>query len=143
MHLPSSVDKDFATWCVMDHARPALVRALHVWGMGDIATVIESAASTGALRLVAGEVSQKVRRVIVFGPLRRDLASAASTLQLAATFAGRGDAENTAAMSVGVFTNTASALSWRRPWTRLGWRKRRAEVIALAVSEQRAFRDTQ
>ena len=124
----------------MFHARPVLVDALRIWGLSDIAATVEAATSTGALRMIAGEAGEKIRRVILFPPLRRDLRSAARTLQMAATFAGRGDAENAAAMSIGVFTNAASALSWRRPWTRFGWRKRRAEVVAMAVNEQKAHR---
>jgi hypothetical protein len=133
----------FATWCVMNHARPALVSALRAWGLQEPATAIERATSLAALKILAAAADAEIRRKIVFVPLRRDLSHAVTTLQAAITFATRGDAENAAAVVIGVFTNAASALSWRRPWTRLSWRARRAQVIATARQEQQAYLDAQ
>jgi hypothetical protein len=127
----------------MNHARPALVSALRAWGLQAPATAIERAASLTALKVLAADADAEIRHKIVFVPLRRDLSHAATTLQAAITFATRGDAENAAAVAIGVFTNAASALSWRRPWTRLSWRVRRAQVIATARREQQAFLDAQ
>ncbi len=124
----------------MTHARPALVQALRAWGLGKAARDIEEAASLAALKLTAFDAYSQVRRATRFGPVRRDLSQALNTLHAAATFAGRGDVENTAALVIGVFTGAASARSWRRPWTRLRWRERRAEVITTARREQNAQR---
>jgi hypothetical protein len=124
----------------MTHARPTLVQALRTWGLGKAVRAIEDAPSLGALKLMAFDAYAQVRRSIRFRPVRRDLFHALNTLHAAATFAGRGDAENTAAVVIGVFTGAASARSWRRPWTRLHWRERRAEVIATARREQNAQR---
>jgi hypothetical protein len=133
-------DKPFATWCVMVHARPVLVRALRAWGLGTSACAIERAASLTALRMVALDVDADVRKTIRFVPLRRDLSNALNTLHAAATFASRGDAANTAVVVIGVFTNASSALAWRRPWMQLSWRRYRAEVITSARREQSAYR---
>ena len=133
-------DKLFATWCVMVHARPVLVRALRAWGLGTAANSLERAASLTALRLVALDADADVRKTIRFVPLRRDLSNALNTLHAAATFASRGDSANTAVVVIGVFTNANSALTWRRPWLRLSWRRLRAEVIASARREQSAYR---
>jgi hypothetical protein len=56
-------------------------------------------------------------------------------LQVAATFAGRGDAENTSAMAVGVFGASATAMAWRRPWTLflVGRRAQQASQAARAT----------
>ncbi len=135
----ASANRALAAWCVMTHARPALVHALRAWGMGETAAAIEGAQSLSALKRLAADADAQVRNRIVFAPLRRDLSHAATTLQAAATFATRGDVENTAAIVIGVFTNAASALSWRQPWIRLVWRRRRAEVIARARREQNDY----
>jgi hypothetical protein len=124
----------------MSHARPALVGALRAWGLAKAASDIEQTASLGALKLTVFDAYTQVRQSIRFGPARRDLCHAINTLHAAATFAGRGDVENTAAVVIGVFTGAAGARSWRRPWTRLHWRERRAEVIAAARREQNAQR---
>src|SRR5258708_2509553 len=135
----ASGGKTFATWCVMTHARPALVSAPRAWGPGGTANKLEQAAALNALKKAAMDIASEVRKVIRFVPLRRDLAHAANTLHAAATFASRGDGGNTAAVVIGVFTNAGSALAWRRPWLRLAWRKRRAEIIAEARREQSAY----
>src|SRR5712692_8919227 len=132
-------DKSFATWCVMVHARPVLIRALRVWGLGTAASALERAASLTALRLVALDVDADVRKTIRFVPLRRDLSNALNTLHAAATFASRGDSANAAVVVIGVFTNASSALAWRRPWMQLYRRRHRAEVIASARREQFAY----
>src|SRR5215813_11186168 len=132
-------DKAFAAWCVMTHARPALVRALRAWGLGGAADKLEQAASLSALKIIVMDVDSEVRKVIRFVPLRRDLAHAANTLHAAATFAARGDSGNAAAVVIGVFTNAESALAWRRPWLRFSWSKRRAAIIADARREQTAY----
>jgi hypothetical protein len=124
----------------MSHARSALVGALRAWELAKSAKAIEDTASLGALKLTVFDAYTQVRQSIHFGPVRRDLCHAINTLHAAATFAGRGDVENTAAVVIGVFTGAASARSWRRPWTRLHWRERRAEVIAVARREQNAQR---
>jgi hypothetical protein len=136
MSLPGADDKLAAAWYVMDHARPEMVKALRAWGMRRAASEVEQAASLPVLKIACVDADVRVRQRIVFPPLRRDLSHALATLQAAATFAARGDVENTAAVVIGVFTHAASALSWRRPWTRLTWRRRRAEVIAGARHEQ-------
>ncbi len=136
-------DRAFAEWCVMKHARPALVQALRAWGLGKAARDIENSTSLAALKLTVFDAYAQARRSIRFGPARRDLSHALNTLHAAATFAGRADVENTAAVVIGVFTGAASARSWRRPWTRLHWRERRAEVIATARREQNAQRSSQ
>lgn len=121
----------------MTHARPELVHALQSWGFA--ATNLEHAASLNALKMAAKDLHTEIDHHIVFGPLRRDLSHAISTLQAAATFAGRGDAENTAAVVIGVFTHTASALSWRRPWTRLNLTRLRSMAISSARAAQNAY----
>ncbi len=131
--------KAFATWCVMTHARPVLVDALRTWGLKDAASAIEKASSLAALRANAAHADVQIRQHIAFTPLRRDLSKAVTTLQAAITFAVRGDAENAAAVVIGVFTNSASAVSWRRPWSRLSWARRRVEVIAQAQREQNDY----
>jgi hypothetical protein len=136
MSLPGADDKGIAAWCVMEHARPVLVKALRAWGMGRAASEVGQAASLSVLKIACVDADVQVYKRIVFPPLRRDLSHALATLQAAATFAARGDVENTAAVVIGVFTHAASALTWRRPWTRLTWRRRRAEVIAGAQREQ-------
>ncbi|MCC7452463.1 MAG: hypothetical protein IT324_33995 [Anaerolineae bacterium] len=135
-----SDDKPFATWCVMTHARPVLIDALREWGLQDIANAIEQAPSLAALRFVVRDADRHIRQHIVFGPLRRDLARAVNTLHIATTFAARGDAENTAAVVVGVFTHASSAQAWRRPWTRFTWRQQRAAVITRVQREQDDYR---
>src|SRR5579859_6967271 len=112
-------DRSFARWCVMVHARPMLVQALRAWGLGTCSIAIERAGSLTALKMAALDANAEVRQTIRFGPLRRDLSSAANTLHAAATFASRGDAANTAAVVIGVFTNAGSALAWQRPWRKL------------------------
>ena len=129
-------DREFAHWCVMHHARPELVKTLRLWGLKDAAHHLEVANSIAAARMAALDAEEWVRRVIRFGPLRRDLMKATKMFHAGATFAGRGDAENTSAIIIGVFVHTASAQTWRRPWTRFGWRERRAQVIATARREQ-------
>lgn len=140
MDASTSADKGsakaFAAWCVMTHARPALINALRSWGLADAAQSLEKAESLGALKGAATEADATVRQKIRFGPLRRDLSSAAGIMQAAITFATRGDADNTAAVVIGVFTNAASALLWRRPWKHFRWRQQRARVIATARREQ-------
>jgi hypothetical protein len=136
MSLPGADDKTFAAWCVMDHARPALVKALRAWGMRRAASTVGQATSLSVLKIACVDADVQVRQRIVFPPLRRNLSHALATLQAAATLAARGDAENTAAVVIGVFIHAASALSWRRPWTRFTWGRRRAEVIAGARREQ-------
>jgi hypothetical protein len=133
-------DRTFSEWCVLTHARPVIVEALRLWRLNDAASWVESAPSLPALKLMALDADEMVRRHIRFVPLRRDLSNALNTLHAAATFALRGDAVNTAAIVIGVFTNAASARSWRRPWTRFMWRKRRAEVITRARREQAQYR---
>lgn len=133
--------KAFATWCVMTHARPVLIAALRAWRLHDVAAAIERAASLTALRMAVRDADFAVRQRIFLGPPRRDLFSATSTLLAAITFARRGDAENTAAVVVGVFTNAASAHTWQRPWQRFGWRQTRAELIARVREEQRQYRE--
>src|SRR2546423_12712721 len=96
-------NKAFSGWCVMAHARPALLEALRAWGLSEAAARLEQAASLNALRLLAGGVTDLIRKQIRFIPLRRDLSHAAMTLQVAATFAARGDAENNAAVLICVF----------------------------------------
>ena len=123
----------------MTHARPVLVGALRAWRLTAAAAEIERASSLTALKMLVSDADAEIRRKIVFVPLRRDLSHATATLQAAITFATRGDAENTAAVIIGVFTHAASALSWQRPWTRFSWRKRRAEVIARARREQQDY----
>ncbi len=124
----------------MTHARPVLIDALRVWGLRDIANAIEQAPSLAALRFVVRDADRHIRQRIAFGPLRRDLARAVNTLNIAATFAARGDAENTSAVVIGVFTHAISVQAWRRPWTRLMWGRQRAEVIAKVRREQSAYR---
>ena len=141
--MDRSGDRAYVSWCVMTHARPALVFALRAWGLGAAASAIEQATSLGSLKIAAAEADSLVRRRIVFTPLRRDLSNAATTLQAAVTFATRADSQNAAAMAIGVFTNSSSALSWRQPWTRFTWRRRRAEIIATALREQDDYRRTQ
>lgn len=133
-------DKAFATWCVMAHARPYLVRTLEVWGLYTAAAGLEQAASLSALKYAAMDADEQIRRWIKFRPLRRGLTNAANTLHAAGTFALRGDAVNTAVVVVAVFTNAASARAWRRPWLHLTWRRRRAEVIARTRREQDIYR---
>lgn len=134
-----TADSAPAAWLVMSHARPTLVHALQAWGLNEIAADVEQARSLSALKRLAADADAQVRERIVFAPLRRDLSHAATTLQAAATFAMRGDIDNTAAVVIGVFTHAASALSWRRPWMRLTWRQRRADVIARARREQTEY----
>jgi hypothetical protein len=129
-------DRTLAAWLVLTHARPALVDALRAWGLRDTADAIEQARSLSSLKRLAADADAQIRARIRFAPLRRDLSHAAVTLQAAATFAMRGDIENTAAVVIGVFTHAASAVSWQRPWERLSWSRRRAEVIARARREQ-------
>src|SRR5258708_1517771 len=133
-------DKPFATWCVMVHARPLLIRALRAWGLGTAAAALERAGSLTALKMAALDADADVRKYISFGPLRRDLSNALNTLHAAATFTLRGDSANAAVVVIGVFTNASSALAWRRPWIQLSWRRHRAEVIASARREQSAYR---
>jgi hypothetical protein len=133
-------DKAFATWCVMEHARPYLVRTLEIWGLETAAAGLQNAPSLSALKFAAMDADEQIRHWIKFRPLRRDLANAANTLHAAGTFALRGDAVNTAVVVVGVFTNAASARLWRRPWMHLTWRRRRAEVIARTRKEQDQYR---
>jgi hypothetical protein len=83
-----------------------------------------------------------VRRRIFFFPAQRELFHALFTLQVAATFAGRGDGENASATAIGVFTGSAGALAWRRPWQRWGWKQRRTMIIDHALREQEAYRAT-
>ena len=128
-----------ASWLVMSHARPPLVDALRSWGLSEIAAAMEQARSLSALKRLAADADAQVRERIIFAPLRRDLSHAVTTLQAAATFATRGDIENTAAVVIGVFTHAASAMSWRRPWMRLSWRRHRADVIARARREQSEY----
>jgi hypothetical protein len=139
MTAEEAKSKAFAEWCIMSHARPALVEVLRAWGLPGAAAEIEQAASLSAVRLLASDVITLVRKAIVFVPLRRDLSHAATTLQVAATFAARSDAENTAAVVVGVFTHVESALLWKRPWSRLTWRKQRAEIIRRVRREQNEY----
>ena len=129
-------DRAFSTWCVMQHARPILIHALRAWGLRRSAAAIESTQSLSALKLTAQDAYRDIHRIIWFSPARRDLARALSTLQVALAFAGRGDSQHTAAMALGVFSGAAGALAWRRPWQRLRWRQRQAEVIATARREQ-------
>ena len=139
--MPTSDDaKPFATWCVMTHARPVLIDALRLWGLQDIANAIEQAPSLAALRFVVRDADRHIRERIAFEPLRRDLARAVNTLNIAATFAARGDAENTAAVVIGVFTHATSAQVWRRPWTRFTWQQQRSAVIMRVQQEQNAYR---
>ena len=133
--------KAFATWCVMDHARPVAMHALRTWGLGEAADVMAQAASLSALKQAAMFADDSIRHKIGFRPVRRNLSNAVRTLQAAATFASRGDAANASAVAIAVFTSSASALAWRRPWTRLRWQAARADVIARARSEQRLHRD--
>jgi len=132
-------DKQFATWCVMVHARPLLIRALRAWGLVTAASALERAGSLAALRMAALDADAEVRKTISFGPLRRDLSNALNTLHAASTFASRGDSANTAVVVIGVFTNANSPLAWRRPWKQLSWRRQRAQVIASARREQSAY----
>jgi hypothetical protein len=137
----NATDRRFAFWCVMDHARPVVIDALRAWHMETLADPIAKAPSLASLRLAATDADIAVRGRIGFDPLRRDLSHAINTLHAAATFAARGDAENTAAVVVGVFTHAASAVLWRRPWTRFGWKRRRATLIATVRHEQQTYRE--
>ena len=130
------LDCEFAYWCVMTHARPVLVATLRAWHLADLADPIDRARSLSALRFTTTDADAEIRRRIGFDPLRRDLSHAVNTLHAAATFAARGDAENAAAVVIGVFTHAASAQTWHRPWTRLGWKRRRHDVIVSAQREQ-------
>jgi hypothetical protein len=123
----------------MTHARPVLIDALRAWGLNDAATNIERATSLGALKGASSEAAAAIRRAIIFLPLRRDLFQAAKTLQVASTFAVRGDAQNTSAVVVGVFVGAASAMTWRRPWQRFAWRKQRAQIIAETMRAQQEY----
>jgi len=137
----SAEDKAFSTWCVMQHARPAIAAALRAWGLEESAHALEITHSLGALKLATLDAYERVMRSTLFAlfwPVRRDLANALNTLHAAATFAGRGDSLNTAAVVIGVFTGAGGAMAWRRPWKRFGWRERRAEIIATARREQQA-----
>jgi hypothetical protein len=135
------IDKAFATWCVMNHARPVVLDALRQWGLREAADVMEQAASLTALKQAAMFADDSIRQRIGFRPVRRNLSNAVRTLQAAATFASRGDAPNAAAVAIAVFTSSASASAWRRPWMRLRWQKDRVEVIARARREQRRYYD--
>ncbi len=132
----------FARWCVLNHARPAVVEALRAWGLSEAATQIEDAPSLSALKAILAEVETSVRRHIRFGPLRRNLLNGIRSLQNAATFASRGDAENTPTLAISAIAHAASAMSWRRPWTRFSWKRRRAELIAAARQAQRQARSS-
>jgi hypothetical protein len=133
-------DKVFATWCVMDHARPVIIHALRRWKLMEAADVLENAPSLAALRAGTQYADAQIKRRIAFTPVRRNLSNAVRTLQAAATFATRGDAVNASALVIAVFTSSASAIAWRRPWTRLRWQKERGEVIARARQEQALHR---
>lgn len=138
--LPSpAAERRFARWCVLHHARPELARALRAWGLNRAAQDIEQAASLAALRLVASDAEPSIRG-LWFAPPRRDLVRALRMLRAAATLAGHSDPASAAAVAIGVFTGAASAITWRRPWTRFGWRKQRAAIIAQARQEQNAQR---
>lgn len=139
---PSPAAFVFARWCVLTHARPVLVTALRAWGFAQEACALEKAASTGALRPLTLDALQAVRRTRRFQPARRDLMGALSALNASATFAGRGDSENAAAMAVGVVVGARSALAWRRPWQHFRWRERRAAIIHAARQEQISHKDS-
>ncbi|MCC7206617.1 MAG: hypothetical protein IT323_04885 [Anaerolineae bacterium] len=127
--------RDFARWCVMDHARPALLDALNAWGLREESALIAASDTPGALRTALPDVHRRVAAKLRLAPSRRSLLRALSLLQVAATFAGRGDAENTSAMAIGVFGASATALAWRRPWTlfRAGRRAQQASQAARAA----------
>lgn len=126
----------FGVWCVMQHARPALVRALRAWGFRSMAKEIENSPSPSALRYVLAHVYHDVNPHVLLGPVRHELIRGVLSLQLAATMAGRGDGIAASLWVIGVFTSAAGALSWQRPWTRLNWRQRRTRILLKAVREQ-------
>lgn len=119
----------------MDHARPVLLDALNAWGLREEATRIAESGTPGALRSALLEAHSRVAVKTRLAPARRSLLRALSLLQVAATFAGRGDAENTSAMALGVFGASATARAWRRPWTLFmaGRRARQANQAARAA----------
>lgn len=127
--------RDFAYWCVMEHARPVLLDALNAWGLREEAARIAASETTGALRKTLLDAHSVVAAKIRLAPSRRSLLRALSLLQVAATFAGRGDAENTSAMAIGVFGASTTALAWRRPWTffQIGRRAQQASEAARAA----------
>lgn len=129
---------DFARWCVMDHARPALLEALYAWGLSDEADQIAESESPSALRAILLDAHRRTARRVRLAPARRHLLRALSLLQVAATFAGRGDLENTSAMALGVFGASATAVAWRRPWTLFTVRRRAQQASETARAEQMA-----
>jgi hypothetical protein len=119
----------------MDHARPALLAALNAWGLRDESAHIAESDSPGALRTALLDVHRRAALRLRFSPSRRSVLRALSLLLVAATFAVRGDAENTSAMATGVFGASAMALAWKRPWTLFtaGKRARQANQAARAA----------
>jgi hypothetical protein len=134
--------QEAAARLVLDHARLPVVDLLRDLGFRQHADDLANAPSLSALRYIATDISDSVRRQIRFGPLRRATSSAVSALHSAALLGLHGDAQNASVIALGAFTNAAHAQAWRRRWWQLPrWKKVRARVLQQARAEQAMFLD--